>query len=270
MVYVLKSLIMVEVELTEIERLKYRKIRKIRDIRNMEKERLNKYLASCGVCSRRDADSLIDQGLVTVNGKPAAMGMRVSAEDSILVRGKSIHGKNDKVVLAYYKPVGVTCTERDRFADRKITDMVRFPVRVTYAGRLDKDSEGLILLTNDGELINAMMKGSTGHEKEYIVKLNKEITEDFIQKMGEGVWLPELKIKTRPCKAEQIGKFTFRIILTQGVNRQIRRMSKALGYEVKELKRIRVVNIELAKLKKGEYRQILGAELQALYDAVYQ
>ena len=233
----------------------------------MEKERLNKYLASCGVCSRRDADSLIDQGLVTVNGKPAAMGMRVSAEDSILVRGKSIHGKNDKVVLAYYKPVGVTCTERDRFADRKITDMVRFPVRVTYAGRLDKDSEGLILLTNDGELINAMMKGSAGHEKEYIVKLNKEITEDFIQKMGEGVWLPELKIKTRPCKAEQIGKFTFRIILTQGVNRQIRRMSKAL---VKELKRIRVVNIELAKLKKGEYRQILGAELQALYDAVYQ
>ena len=236
----------------------------------MEKERLNKYLASCGVCSRRDADSLIDQGLVTVNGKPAAMGMRVSAEDSILVRGKSIPGKNDKVVLAYYKPVGVTCTERDRFADRKITDMVRFPVRVTYAGRLDKDSEGLILLTNDGELINAMMKGSAGHEKEYIVKLNKEITEDFIQKMGEGVWLPELKIKTRPCKAEQIGKFTFRIILTQGVSRQIRRMSKALGYEVKELKRIRVVNIELAKLKKGEYRQILGAELQALYDAVYQ
>ena len=236
----------------------------------MEKERLNKYLASCGVCSRRDADSLIDQGLVTVNGKPAAMGMRVSAEDSILVHGKTIHGKNDKVVLAYYKPVGVTCTERDRFADRKITDMVRFPVRVTYAGRLDKDSEGLILLTNDGELINAMMKGSAGHEKEYIVKLNKEITEDFIQKMGEGVWLPELKTKTIPCKAEQIGKFTFRIILTQGVNRQIRRMSKALGFEVKELKRIRVVNIELAKLNKGEYRQILGAELQALYDAVYQ
>ena len=142
----------------------------------MEKERLNKYLASCGVCSRRDADSLIDQGLVTVNGKTASMGMRVSAEDTILVRGKAIHGKNDKVVLAYYKPVGVTCTERDRFADKKITDMVKFPVRVTYAGRLDKDSEGLILLTNDGELINVMMKGSAGHEKEYIVKVNKEIT----------------------------------------------------------------------------------------------
>ena len=233
----------------------------------MEKERLNKYLASCGVCSRRDADSLIDQGLVTVNGKPAAMGMRVSAEDSILVRGKSIHGKNDKVVLAYYKPVGVTCTERDRFADRKITDMVRFPVRVTYAGRLDKDSEGLILLTNDGELINAMMKGSAGHEKEYIVKLNKEITEDFIQKMGEGVWLPELKIKTRPCKAEQIGKFTFRIILTQGVNRQIRRMSHALGFEVTAIKRIRVATVELAGLLPGKYRQITGIELQMLYNS---
>ena len=230
----------------------------------MEKERLNKYLASCGVCSRRDADSLIDQGLVTVNGKPAAMGMRVSAEDSILVRGKSIHGKNDKVVLAYYKPVGVTCTERDRFADRKITDMVRFPVRVTYAGRLDKDSEGLILLTNDGELINTMMKGSAGHEKEYIVKLNKEITEDFIQKMGEGVWLPELKIKTRPCKAEQIGKFTFRIILTQGVNRQIRRMCEACGAKVRSLKRIRVMNIRLGDLKPGEWREVTGEELETL------
>ena len=174
------------------------------------------------------------------------------------------------MVLAYYKPVGVTCTERDRFADKKITDMVKFPVRVTYAGRLDKDSEGLILLTNDGELINAMMKGSAGHEKEYIVKVNKEITADFLQQMRDGVFLKELKIKTRPCEIEQIGKFTYRIVLTQGVNRQIRRMSKTLGYEVKELKRIRIVNVELANLKKGEYRQILGAELQALYDAVYK
>lgn len=236
----------------------------------MEKERLNKYLAACGVCSRRDADSLIEQRAVTVNGKTASMGMRVSEEDTVLVRGKAVHGKNTPVVLAYYKPVGVTCTERDRFADKKITDMVKFPVRVTYAGRLDKDSEGLILLTNDGELINAMMKGSAGHEKEYIVKVNKEITEDFLRQMGEGVYLKELHVKTRPCEIEQIGKFTYRIILTQGVNRQIRRMSKALGYEVKELKRIRVVNIGLAKLKKGEYRQIQGEELQALYDAVYQ
>ena len=233
----------------------------------MEKERLNKYLAACGVCSRRDADSLIDQGLVVVNGHPASMGMRVSDEDTIFVRGKLLQGRNDKVVLAYYKPVGVTCTERDRFADKKITDMVHFPVRVTYAGRLDKDSEGLILLTNDGDLIQSMMKGSTGHEKEYVVRVNKEITEDFLSRMGEGIYLKELKIKTRPCRIEQIGKFTFRIILTQGVNRQIRRMCKALGYEVRELKRIRVVNVELSDLKKGEYRQVVGEELQALYDA---
>ena len=233
----------------------------------MEKERLNKYLAACGVCSRRDADSLIDQGLVVVNGHPASKGMRVSEEDTILVRGKLLQGRNDKVVLAYYKPVGVTCTERDRFADKKITDMVHFPVRVTYAGRLDKDSEGLILLTNDGDLIQSMMKGSSGHEKEYVVRVNKEITEDFISRMGEGIYLKELKIKTRPCRIEQIGKFTFRIILTQGVNRQIRRMCKALGYEVRELKRIRVVSVELSDLKKGEYRQVVGEELQALYDA---
>ena len=232
--------------------------------------RLNKYLASCGVCSRRDADKLIEQGVVCGNGRTAAPGCKVSAGDQVTVRGKKIAGPDKKVVLAYYKPVGVTCTERDRFADKKITDMVKFPVRVTYAGRLDKDSEGLILLTNDGELINAMMKGSAGHEKEYIVKVNKEITEEFLQQMREGVFLKELKIKTRPCEMEQIGKFTYRIVLTQGVNRQIRRMSKALGYEVKELKRIRVVNVELANLKKGEYRQVFGAELQALYDAVYQ
>lgn len=236
----------------------------------MEKERLNKYLAACGICSRRDADKLIEQGLVTVNGKLPSMGMQVSSADCIMVRGKPVAGKNDKVVLAYYKPVGVTCTERDRFADKKITDMVHFPVRVTYAGRLDKDSEGLILLTNDGELINAMMKGSAGHEKEYIVKVNKEITDDFLKGMREGVWLQELSMRTRPCEVEALGKFTFRIVLTQGVNRQIRRMTKTLGYEVKNLKRIRVVNVELAKLQKGAYRQVLGEELRLLYQSVYQ
>ncbi|MDE7285443.1 MAG: 23S rRNA pseudouridine synthase F, partial [Lachnospiraceae bacterium] len=136
----------------------------------MDKERLNKYLASCGVCSRREADRLIEEGRVTVNGERAATGMQVGEEDHIFVNGKGIHGKNKKVVLAYYKPVGVICTEKDRFADKKITDMVKFPVRVTYAGRLDKDSEGLILLSNDGALIDAMMRGSAGHEKEYVVK----------------------------------------------------------------------------------------------------
>lgn len=232
----------------------------------MKKERLNKYLASCGICSRREADRLIMEGRVAVNGIGADMGMQVSDDDYITVNGKPVHGRNEKVVLAYYKPVGVVCTEKDRFADKKITDMVKFPVRVTYAGRLDKDSEGLILLTNDGDLINAMMRGSSGHEKEYIVKVNKEITEDFLAKMEAGVFLSELNITTKPCKIEKIGKFTFQIVLTQGVNRQIRRMAKELGYQVNAIKRIRVVNIQLANLKPGQYRRIIDKELQALYN----
>lgn len=232
----------------------------------MAKERLNKYIASCGVCSRREADRLIQEGRVSVNGKRADMGMQVDGTEQIAVNGKVLHGKNEKVVLAYYKPVGVTCTEKDRFADKKITDMVKFPVRVTYAGRLDKDSEGLILLTNDGELIDAMMRGSAGHEKEYIVKVNKEVTDEFLQQMTKGVYLKELNIMTRPCLVERVGKFTFRIVLTQGVNRQIRRMSGELGYKVTALKRIRVVNIELANLKPGQFRQISGNELQLLYN----
>lgn len=230
-------------------------------------ERLNKYLASCGVCSRRDADELIAQGKVTVNGKKALMGMQITEDDRILVGGKPVKGKNEKVVFAYYKPVGVVCTERDKFADKKITDMVKFPVRVTYAGRLDKDSEGLLLLTNDGDLIQGMMRGNAGHEKEYLVKVNREIDGEFLEHMRKGVYLEELKQTTRPCKIEKIGKYTFAIILTQGVNRQIRRMCAALGMQVKALKRVRVVNIELADLKPGEYRQIQGDKLRTLYNA---
>lgn len=230
-------------------------------------ERLNKYLAACGICSRRDADRLIAEGRVTVDGKAAQTGMQVSEKNQIMVNGKPVKGKNEKVVLAYYKPVGVTCTEKDRFADKKITDMVKYPVRLTYAGRLDKESEGLLILTNDGELINAMMKGSNHHEKEYIVKVNKEISEEFLLKMAEGVWLKELSVTTKPCQTEKIGKFTFRIVLTQGVNRQIRRMTEALGYQVNALKRVRVVNIELANLKPNQYRQVTGDELRVLYNS---
>ena len=233
----------------------------------MEKERLNKYLAACGVCSRRDADKLIGNGKVTVNGEVASMGTRVCGSDRIAVNGKLLRGKDEKAVFAYYKPVGVTCTERDKFADKKISDMVKFPVRVTYAGRLDKDSEGLLLLTNDGDLIDAMMHGSAGHEKEYIVKVNKEVTEEFLARMEAGVFLKELNLTTRPCKAEKIGKFTFRIILTQGVNRQIRRMAGELSYHVNAIKRVRVVNIELANLKPGEFRQVKNDELQVLYNS---
>lgn len=231
----------------------------------MAKERLNKYIAACGICSRREADKLISEGRVFVNGRIAGMGMKVDDTDEVTVNNKKIHGKNEKVVLAYYKPVGVTCTEKDKFADKKITDMVKFPVRVTYAGRLDKESEGLILLTNDGDLIDAMMHARANHEKEYIVKVNKEITEEFIHQMSQGVYLQELKIKTKPCEIEKIGKFTYKIILTQGVNKQIRRMSSELGYRVTALKRIRVVNIQLASLKEGQFRQVQGKELTELY-----
>ena len=231
----------------------------------MEKERLNKYLASCGVCSRREADRLIEEGQVTVNGAAAHVGTQVDSTDKITVRGKLLHGKEEKVVFAYYKPVGVVCTERDKFADKKISDMVHFPVRVTYAGRLDKDSEGLLLLTNDGALIEAMMRGSSGHEKEYIVRLNKEVTDEFVSKMASGVYLRELKVKTRPCRVEKVGKFTFRIVLTQGLNRQIKRMAQELGYHVSTIRRVRVVNVQLAGLQSGQFRQLKGEELDTLY-----
>jgi len=246
------------------ERKLYRK-----EKQSMEKERLNKYLASCGLCSRREADRLISEGRVTVNGEKAKTGMQVSGDDAVTVNGRPLPGKDEKVVLAYYKPLGVTCTEKDKFADRKITDMVKFPVRVTYAGRLDKDSEGLMLLTNDGDLIQAMMKGSGGHEKEYLVKVNREVTEEFLQKIRAGVYLSELDITTKPCKAEKNGKYQFKIILTQGVNRQIKRMTKELGYRVIAIKRTRIVNISLKGLKNGEYRQLTKEERQVLYNSCF-
>ncbi len=236
----------------------------------MDQERLNKYLASCGVCSRREADKLIEDGRVQVNGVKASMGMQVSGKDQITVNGKLLQGKNDKVVLAYYKPIGVTCTEKDRFADKKITDVLKYPVRVTYAGRLDKDSEGLMIVTNDGDLIEAMMRGSKGHEKEYIVKTNKEITDDFLTQMASGIYLSELNLTTKPCEVQKIGKFTFKITLTQGVNRQIRRMAKELGYQVTAIKRIRIMNVKLDDLHEGQYRQLKKDELQVLYNDCFQ
>lgn len=230
-----------------------------------QKDRLNKYLAECGICSRREADRLISEGRVSVNGTPAVMGTKVSDRDAITLNGKPVKGKNKKVVLAYYKPIGVTCTERDRFAEKKISDVLKYPVRLTYAGRLDKDSEGLLIMTNDGELIDSMMRGANRHDKEYVVKVDKEITQDFLKDMAGGIYIKDLDITTRPCEISKIGKFTFNIILTQGVNRQIRRMSKCLGYEVKALKRVQIMNVNLANLKSGEFRTIEGEELAELY-----
>ena len=234
----------------------------------MEKIRLNKYIAQAGVCSRRDADSLIDRGLVTVNGQTANMGMRVDDSDHIVVNGREIKGRNETVVLAYYKPVGVTCTEKDKFAAKKIMEEVNYPIRLTYAGRLDKESEGLMILTNDGDLIHAMMRGANRHEKEYIVKVKEEITPEFLKGLQTGVYLPELDQTTRPCKAEQIGKYTFKITLTQGLNRQIRYMCKAFEYHVFSLKRVRIMNIELGKLHPGQWRILTGDELASLYKAL--
>ena len=230
-----------------------------------EQIRLNKYLAECGICSRRDADRLIEQCRVTVNGKIAPMGTKVSEKDEVAVNGKPLKKQEKKVVLALYKPVGVTCTERDRHAQKTLNDMVKYPVRVTYAGRLDKDSEGLLLLTNDGDLIDAMMRGANRHEKEYVVKVTREVTEEFLEKLAAGVYIKELAQTTRPCQVERLGKYTFRIVLTQGLNRQIRRMCAAFGVEVKSLKRVRVMNIMLENLKPGAFREITGEELERLY-----
>ena len=227
--------------------------------------RINKYLAECGICSRREADKYIEQGKVKVNQKIAVSGMQISDQDVVEVLGKVIEPKNRKIVLAYYKPIGVTCTEKDAHADKTIIQALNYPVRLTYAGRLDKDSEGLIIMTNDGDLIQKMMKGANGHEKEYTVKVNKEITKDFLEKMSQGVYLKELNQKTRPCNLEQIGKFTFRIILTQGLNRQIRRMCQEFGYKVTSLRRDRVVSVELKGLRSGQFRELQGEELAQLY-----
>jgi 23S rRNA pseudouridine2604 synthase len=227
--------------------------------------RLNKYLAECGVCSRREADRLIESGAVTVNGETAVNGVLVGEDDVIYVNGKAVKKLSSKVVLAYNKPIGVTCTEKDEHAEKTIVEALKYPIRLTYAGRLDKESEGLIIMTNDGDLIQRMMKGANRHEKEYIVRTDREITRDFIDRMSQGIYIKELEQTTRECAVQKIGKYTFKIILTQGLNRQIRRMCEALGYKVKSLKRVRVMNIELGNLKSGEYREIKGEELQRLY-----
>lgn len=230
--------------------------------------RLNKYLAECGVCSRREADVLIEAGKVTVNGRKAEPGMRVGDGDEVICNGKALRSRNEKVVLAYYKPLGVTCTEKDRFADKTLKDAFDYPIRVTYAGRLDKETEGLLLMTNDGDLIQRLMRGTEHHEKEYVVKVTKELASDFKEKMEAGVFLSELNRRTKPCKIEVLGKYTFKIILTQGLNRQIRRMCQELGYKVNALQRIRVANITLGKLRPGTFRRVSGEELQELYGMI--
>ena len=226
-------------------------------------ERLNKWLSQMGVCSRREADRLIESGKVTVDGVTAQMGMRVTAGQIVKVGKKTVSKQDEMIVLAVNKPKGIVCTEDQRERD-SIVRFLNYPVRVTYAGRLDKDSRGLLLMTNNGDIINQMMRAANRHEKEYKVTVDKEITEQFIKKMSEGV--PILDTVTRPCTVKKIGKYTFSIILTQGLNRQIRRMCAAFGYEVKDLVRIRIMNIRLGSLKEGAYRKLTDEELEELYE----
>ena len=228
-----------------------------------ESVRLNKYLSEAGVCSRREADRLIESGKVTVDGVTAQMGMRVTAGQNVKVGKKTVSKQDEMIVLAVNKPKGIVCTEDQRERD-SIVRFLNYPVRVTYAGRLDKDSRGLLLMTNNGDIINQMMRAANRHEKEYKVTVDKEITEQFIKKMSEGV--PILDTVTRPCTVKKIGKYTFSIILTQGLNRQIRRMCAAFGYEVKDLVRIRIMNIRLGSLKEGAYRKLTDEELEELYE----
>ena len=229
--------------------------------------RLNKYLSEAGVCSRREADRLIESGIVTVDGKTAAPGMKVEDGQEIRVGKKVVKSKTEKTVLAVYKPAGIVCTE-DKREKKNIIRFLNYPVRITYAGRLDKDSEGLLIMTNDGDLINGMMRARYAHEKEYKVRVNKEVTPEFIEKMSRGVHIRDkeknLDAVTRPCTVKKTGKYTFSIILTQGLNRQIRRMCEALGYKVDVLKRIRIMNVELGDLKPGQVRELTEQELKEL------
>ena len=234
-------------------------------LQKKEPVRLNKYLSEAGVCSRREADRLIESGRVTVDGRPAQTGMRITPGQVVRIGRKVISKQDEMVVLAVNKPRGIVCTE-ERRERNSIVRFLDYPVRVTYVGRLDKDSRGLLLMTNNGDIINRMMRAANCHEKEYKVTVDKEITEEFLNQMAGGV--PILDTVTRPCRVEKLGKYTFSIILTQGLNRQIRRMCEALGYEVKDLVRVRVMNIRLGSLKEGRYRKLTDEELNELYELI--
>lgn len=240
------------------------------NMENKSTKRINKYLSECGICSRREADKLIAGGKVTIDGRIATSGEQVEESNDVAVNGKKIQPVPEKIVLAFNKPTGVTCTERDAHAATTIIEYLNYPVRVTYAGRLDKDSEGLMIMTNDGELISQLTRSSNQHEKEYIVKVRQPITDTFLKRMSEGIYLKDLNQKTRPCQVFKSGKYTFHIILTQGLNRQIRRMCESLSYQVMRLQRIRIMNITLEPLKTGAYREITGKELATLYQLLQE
>lgn len=256
----------------EILRIRYNgNNKKRRELYIMEEKgiRLNKYLSEAGICSRREADRLVEKGSIRINGNLAQMGMRVMPGDVVEVNGKVVKKEEEVIILALYKPEGIVCTAEKREPDN-IIDYLNYPKRLMYAGRLDKMSEGLIIMTNQGELIQQMMRAKNEHEKEYIVTVDKPVTQLFMEKLKNGIWLPDPGVKTRKCKAEIIGKRTFRIILTQGINRQIRKMCMECGYRVRKLLRTRIMNIELGDLKKGSYRTLSDDEIRELYRRLKQ
>lgn len=224
--------------------------------------RINKYLSEAGFCSRRAADKLIDEGRVTINNKVPEMGTKVQPGDEVRVDGKFVGASEEApVYIALNKPVGIVCTTDTRVEKDNIIDFMQYPKRIFPIGRLDKPSEGLIFLTNDGDIVNKILRARNNHEKEYYVTVNKPINQDFIRKMSNGV--PILGTVTRKCEVEKVGKFEFRIVLTQGLNRQIRRMCEHLGFRVRKLKRVRIMNIEL-DVPVGEWRYFTPEELDEL------
>lgn len=228
----------------------------------MEKIRINKYLSEIGFCSRRAADKLLEEGRITINGMVPEMGTKVSDDDEIFVDGKTIKKvEEDFVYIAFNKPVGIVCTTDTKREKNNIIDYINHPKRIFPIGRLDKPSEGLILLTSDGDIVNKILRARNNHEKEYFVRVNKPITEKFLDKMRNGV--PILDTVTKKCEVEKIDTMNFRIILTQGLNRQIRRMCEHLDYEVKKLKRVRIMNIKL-DLPVGKWRDLTEVEMTEL------
>lgn len=229
--------------------------------------RINKYLSEAGVCSRREADRHIEEGRITINGRVAVMGDKVSPGDLVMYGKKLVSKEEETILIAVNKPCGIVCTAEKR-EKNNIVDFVHYPKRIYPVGRLDKNSHGLILMTNQGELVNKIMRSGNFHEKEYIVKVNREVSEEFLQGMADGVYLEELGAVTRSCQVEKTGRRAFRIVLTQGMNRQIRRMCEVFHYRVMDLKRVRIMNIRLGDLKEGAYREITTDEWKELKEQI--
>lgn len=227
--------------------------------------RINKYISDTGTCSRREADKLIQSGNVTINGVKASLGDSVEKGDIIKVNGTPLKAKTKRVYIALNKPVGITCTTELHISGN-IVDYIGHKERIFPIGRLDKDSEGLILLTNDGDIVNKILRAENNHEKEYIVTVNKPVTNEFIYGMSNGVKIEGKE--TKKCNVDKISNYVFRIILTEGRNRQIRKMSAYFGYEVKKLKRIRIMNIKLSDLPRGKWRDLTESELNVLFNNI--